>query len=220
MARGKSDGNQAVDDEGIARRLSDVSKKPAPGRGSDRQRQLVVAAAQIFRTKGYDATSLQDLADAIGIQKGSVYHYIRTKEDLLFVIIDDLHKQLFRLNVAWESIEGDPLGRIRSFVEGHVRASMVNLEHAEIYFRDFRALDREHKKLIITSRDAYETQFRSLIQDAADAGLLRDDLDPTIATRMIFGMANWVFYWYRRAGPYSEDDLVEQVGTYALASIT
>lgn len=213
-------GRATSDDVDIGQALADISKKPAVGRGADRQRQLLAAAVQIFRTQGYDATSLQDLADAIGIQKGSVYHYIRTKEDLLFAIIDNVHKQMFRLNVAWMAPEGDPLQRIRSFIEGHVKASVANLEGAEIYFRDFRALNAEHKASIIEIRDVYEGQLRSLIQDAAEQGELRPQIDPAFATRMVFGMINWVFFWYRPAGPSGLDELIDEIGTYAIASLT
>jgi TetR/AcrR family transcriptional regulator, cholesterol catabolism regulator len=221
MARvAPSESNSESHGADIAQILADISKKPAQGRGADRQRQLIAAAAKIFRAKGYDATSLQDLADAIGIQKGSVYHYIRTKEDLLFAIIDNLHKQMLELNVAWKTLDGDPLARIRSFVEGHVRASIPNLEHAEIYFRDFRALDRDHMIAINESRDRYEGQLRSLIQDAADQGLLRENLDAAFATRMIFGMVNWVFYWYRNDGPYGLNKVIDETGVYAIASLS
>jgi AcrR family transcriptional regulator len=207
-------------DVDFSQHLAEISQKPAPGRGADRQRQLVVAATHIFRMKGYDATSLQDLADAIGIQKGSVYHYIRTKEDLLFLIIDNLHKQMLRLNVEWQTPDLDPLAQIRVFVQGHIMASLENLEPAEIYFRDFRALSAKHKKAINRSRDKYESQLRSLVASAADAGLLRPGVDPGFATRMIFGMMNWVFYWYRPNGPISVKELTAQVGEYAIASLT
>lgn len=185
----------------------------------DRYEMLIDTAAEIFRRKGYDATSLQEIADEVGLLKGSLYHYIDTKEDLLFAIIQRNHELITNGNQAWREVTDDPIRAIRTFVEGHMRQSLRNQTYSAVYFRDFRALSPERAEAIIASRDAYEAQFRSLIQAAIDAGLLRPGVTPAFAARAIFGMVNWLYYWYRPDGPLPEDEVITQLADYAIASL-
>jgi len=193
-------------------------KSGRSARGADRRRKLIDAAALTFRAKGYDATSLQDIADAVGIQKGSLYHYIETKEDLLYSVVDAVHTEMHTANSAWREAEA-PLDRIRAFVEGHVQFSIDNLVYAEVYFRDFRALSEERKTHIIAARDRYEGALRSLVEDAIAQGVVREGITPAMATRVLFGMMNWLYYWYRPDGPLSPEEIVAAIRDYALASL-
>ena len=187
--------------------------------GGDRRAQVVDIAARLFRAQGYDATSLQDLADAVGIQKGSIYHYIETKEDLLFEIIQTVHERTEGGNTAWRDVEGSALSKVRAFVEGHVRVSVDNLEYAEVFFRDSRALSASRSAQIIEARDRYEATLKKLVAAAIKEGSTRPGIDASLATRVIFGMINWIYLWYRADGPLSVDQLVKQLGDFAVASL-
>lgn len=189
-------------------------------RRADRREQMVDAAARIFQAKGYDATSLQDIADAIGIQKGSLYHYIETKEDLLYAVIEEAHNGTERGNTRWRSLVDDPLAAIRAFIEDHTRASIDHLVYAAVYFRDSEALDERRRSEILAARDRYQGELRQLVASAAKAGKLRKGIDPSFATLVLFGMMNWIYYWYRPQGPMSPDDIVRSLGDYAIASLT
>jgi AcrR family transcriptional regulator len=180
---------------------------------------LIDTSAALFRVSGYDGTALQDIADAVGIQKGSLYHYIDTKEDLLFAVVREVHERTANSNIAWKAIEGDPVGALRAFIEGHIRASIENLTFAEVYFRDFRALTSDRKAEIIDSRDQYEHQLRSLISDALTAGLIRGDVNPSLATRVVFGIINWIYYWYRPDGALGPEEIVAALSQYCIAAL-
>ncbi|HWK29585.1 MAG TPA: TetR/AcrR family transcriptional regulator [Solirubrobacter sp.] len=181
---------------------------------------MLKAAADIFRRKGYDATSLQDIADAVGIQKGSLYHYIDTKEDLLFAIIKDTHDRTLKGNSRWRTIEGDALARLRVFIEDHARVSMKHGRSTSIYFRDARALSRARRDEIMTARDEYESALRSLIEQAQAEGTVNPKLNPRLATFAIFGMINWLYQWYRPSGALSPDTIARSLADQALASLT
>jgi TetR/AcrR family transcriptional regulator, cholesterol catabolism regulator len=185
----------------------------------DRYELIIDSSAEIFRRKGYDATGLQEIADEVGILKGSLYHYIETKEDLLFAIIQRNHERITTQNKAWREFRGDPIAAIRSFVEGHMRESLKNQTYSEVYVRDFRALSPARAKEIMKIQDAYDQEFRALIQSAVDAGLLRPGVNPAFASRAVFGMTNWIYYWYRPTGSLSAEEVVEQLADYAMASL-
>ena len=187
--------------------------------GVDRRAQLVDTAAKLFRARGYNATSLQDLADVVGIQKASFYHYIETKEDLLFAIVEAVHDATEKGNTGWQDAPGGALGQIRSFVEGHLRISIANLEYAEVFFRDSRSLSAERQAVIVEARDRYESVLKKLVADAVGEGRVRKDLDPSLATRVVFGMMNWIYLWYRADGPLGVDELVSQIADFAMASL-
>ncbi len=196
------------------------SSATAADGGTDRQRQVLKAAADIFRRKGYDATSLQDIADAVGIQKGSLYHYIDTKVDLLFAIIKDTHDRTRKGTARWKTLDGDALAKLRAFVEDHARVSMRYGRSTSIYFRDARALTRARRDEIMAARDEYEGALRSLIEQAQAEGSVNAKLDPRLATFAVFGMINWLYQWYRPSGALSQDTIARSLADQALASLT
>lgn len=187
--------------------------------GRDRQRQVLRVAAEIFRRKGYDATSLQDIADAVGIQKGSLYYYIDTKEDLLFEIIKDTHDRTLRGNSRWQTTPGGAATRLRVFIEDHARVSMRVGRYTSIYFRDARALSRERRDEIMAARDDYEGSLRALIEEAQRDGQVNPALDPRLATFAVFGMINWLYQWYRPSGELSADEIARGLAEQAMASL-
>jgi AcrR family transcriptional regulator len=185
----------------------------------DRYELVVDTAAAIFRRKGYSATSLQEIADEVGILKGSLYHYIDTKEDLLYAIIARNHERITTGNSAWREIEGDPVAAIRSFIEGHIRLSLQNPVDSEVYIRDFRAMSEVRAAEILRTQEAYDRQFRALVKEAIDEGLLRPGVRPDFAARAVFGMINWSVNWYRPGRSVSLERAVTEMADYAMASL-
>lgn len=189
-----------------------------PQRRFDRTEIIIDTAADIFRRKGYDATSLQEIADEVGILKGSIYHYIDTKEDLLFAIVERNHALIIEGNQAWRE-ESDPVAALRSFIEGHMRLSLQNPTDSIVFVRDFRALSEERAAEITRRESAYDKDFRTLVQKALDTGQLREGVTPAFAARAVFGMSNWIHYWYQPSGRLSADKVVTELSTYAMASL-
>src|SRR3954469_22234545 len=101
--------------------------RPRTGPDPERRRQVVDAAAEVFLERGYDATSMQHIADAVDLRKASLYHYVASKEDVLFELIDR------SLTVANEAVaefaddDGDPADRLVGFIGAHVRFVRDNL---------------------------------------------------------------------------------------------
>lgn len=176
--------------------------KTTPRRRVTRKRRAEVldATARVFNEKGYEATTIQDIADELGILKGSVYYYITSKEDLLFEVLEDVHSAALEAVHQAVAVDGDPLQKIRAFVETLSRFNAENQIRMGILLHDFRSLNEPRRKLIVRERDLYDQMLRKLIQDGQKQQIICPDIDPKITTLAVMGMINTIYQWYRPAG--------------------
>lgn len=186
-----------------------------------REREILDAAAAVFHEKGYVASSIQDVADAVGILKGSLYYYIDSKEDLLFEILVDTHHESMRRLAQWQQIEGDPLIKLRAFIEGHLMANIANRIKIGVFLHDFRSLSPDRRKAIIRDRDTYDDYVRTLIREGQEEGLVTSDADPKIVAMALMGMMNWIYQWYRpdKPGGVAPRDLARSFADFALSGL-
>src|SRR2546423_12864337 len=105
---------------------------------TNRQAEVTEAAIEIFWQKGYRAASIQDVADKVGVLKGSLYYYIESKEDLLWRIIEDVHAQSSEILEESLALDVDPIERIRLFIERHVEWYLNNVKEVTVFFREWR----------------------------------------------------------------------------------
>jgi AcrR family transcriptional regulator len=161
---------------------------------------VVDAAVRVFHARGYEATSIQDIADEVGILKGSIYYYISSKEDVLFEILDEVHRgALTSVQGAIES-DADPLARIGSFVATLARFNADNLERMGIFLHDFRSLSEPRREEIVRERDRYDVILRRLLSAGKDRGVVCPDVDPKLTALAVMGMINTIYQWYRPSG--------------------
>ncbi len=189
------------------------------GKSQRRRQELIDAAAKIFQDKGYEAASIQDIADALNILKGSVYYYIDTKEDLLFAAIDQVHRSALANMDKLRQLDDPPLTLIRLFIESHIKHISDNLVKATVFFHDFRSLDRERHDYIVAERDEYDAFLRGLIARGQADGSICPDIDPKLATLAILGMMNWSYQWYRVGGGLDPMEIGRQFADIALGGL-
>jgi AcrR family transcriptional regulator len=157
-------------------------------------------AARVFHDKGYDATTIQDIADELGILKGSLYYYISSKEDVLFEVLQDVHEAALAAVREAVAIDGDPLQKIRAFV---TTLAQFNAEHSVrmgILLHDFRSLSEPRRREIVRARDRYDRMLRKFITEGRREGLISPDVDPKMAALAVMGMINSIYQWYRPSG--------------------
>src|SRR3954467_1105093 len=118
-----------------------------------RQSEILEAAARVFHEKGYESTSIQDIADAGGILKGSLYYYITSKEDLLYEILQDVHQEALKNLDKIAALDGTAMQKIRAFVVVHFAHNAENLVKMGVFFKDFRSLSGERRTTIVEERD-------------------------------------------------------------------
>lgn len=185
----------------------------------ERRKEIFEAAARIFSEKGYAATSIQDVADAVGILKGSLYYYIDSKEDLLYGVIQDAHETGLANLERVEGLAGNALVKLRYVIEAHLRSNIENLVKVGVFFHDFRSLSGQRHDYIIQERDQYDQRIRQLIREGQEEGVITPDIDPKIATLAILGMVNWVYQWYRPMGPESPEELASTFADLVLGGL-
>lgn len=161
-----------------------------------RYTEIVTVAARLFATKGYGATSVQDIADDVGMLKGSLYHHISGKQALLVAVIQSVHDSaLDRLSEARKQA-GSPLETLSWFISDHVMYNIDHLNGIRVYFQEFRSLDAPNADRIWRDRLTYDRFVRKLVIDAQMSGEADGTVDPSDTAIAILALMNWVYQWY------------------------
>ncbi|HXY81652.1 MAG TPA: TetR/AcrR family transcriptional regulator [Gaiellaceae bacterium] len=174
---------------------------------SSRKSELTRAAARLFAEKGYHGTSVGDLAEALGVQKGSLYSHIDSKADLLWEVARE-GAEAFHAALDAVPDEGPVVERIRLALRGHLRVVAEQLDIATVFVREWRYLEGDRLDHYLAERRRYEERFRSLFREGREHGELRTDLDDGTAAQLALSSANWAYTWLR---PGAEtDDLADR----------
>lgn len=194
--------------------------KTAPARTqSAREDEILAAAARIFREKGYHGTSVQDIAESVGLLKGSLYHYIRSKEELLARLFDGALDETVRDLEAIASRDATASERLRAMVKAYVAAVTANLDAVGLYLREWRALPAPELSRLRARRRA----MRAVFEDVIAQGVRRKEFaasDVKISALAIMGMANWLFEWYRPRGRLRPEQLADEIADRAVRSVS
>jgi AcrR family transcriptional regulator len=161
---------------------------------STRRRDLSRAAARLFAAKGYHGTSVGDVAQAMGVQKGSLYAHIASKQDLLYETMregaDAFHGALDALPEEAPAIE-----KIRLALRAHLAIVAEQLDVATVFVQEWRYLEGERRDEILAERRRYEQRIREFFREARELSELRADLDEWAATMVFLSAANWAYTW-------------------------
>lgn len=184
----------------------------------DRTREICLIAAQIFFTKGYNATSLNHIADALGITKAALYYYVESKQELLYRIIkfglDDVKGEV--LDPARDIKDAEE--RLRFIILNHARLSAGGNHAVIIISHEVDALNFEQKQEVLHRRREYFEFIRNTLVELKAQGKLRE-IDLTTATFTILGMIIWLARWFSPNGKMSLESVCEDVCEMALRGI-
>ncbi len=161
-----------------------------------RRNELTRQAARLFAEKGYHGTSVGDLAEAMGVQKGSLYAHIDSKADLLWEVA---REGAAAFHAALDAIQDElpPTEKIRLALRAHLRVVAEQLDVATVFVREWRYLEGERRDEFIAERRRYEERIRALFREGRELGRLRSDLDDATATLLALSAANWAYTWLR-----------------------
>ena len=196
-----------VNQDAILRSLiaEDLVSDPASARG-----RLLHEAAGLFRDKGYERTTVRDLAAAVGIQSGSLFHHFRTKEEILKAVM----VETIRLNTALMQAAVDAADTSHDKLRALVRAELESIngqtgEAMAVLVFEWRSLSETSQAEVLKLRDIYEALWLDVLGTlSANQTLLAD---PFVVRRMLTGALSWTVTWYRPDGGLSLDDLTDQV---------
>ena len=161
---------------------------------SARRSELTREAARLFAQKGYHGTSIGDIAEALGVQKASLYHHIESKQDLL----DETTREgAAAFHAALDAIpeELPAVERIRLALRAHLRVVAEQLDVATVFVQEWRYLEGERREEFLAERRRYEERIRALFREGRDQSELRTDLDDAAAARVFLSVGNWAYTW-------------------------
>ncbi|KOG45473.1 TetR/AcrR family transcriptional regulator [Streptomyces decoyicus] len=180
---------------------------------------LLAVAVEVFIERGYDGTSMEHLSKAAGISKSSIYHHVRSKEELLHRAISRALDGLFGVLEEPGALQGRAIERLEHVTRRVAEVLMDELPYVTLLLRVRGNTDTE--RWAMGRRREFDHEVSALLKQAAAAGDLRDDVDIRLATRLLFGMINSIVEWYRpgRGGAVSRDEVAEAVVRTAFAGL-
>jgi AcrR family transcriptional regulator len=161
----------------------------------NRDSEILDAAISVFSQKGYSAASLQEIASNVGILKGSLYHYISSKEALLFRILDGSHAAAAAIMADVEALNLPLEEKFLTYMESLTFWYLTNRERAKLYDNEWRYLDGEFGEKVRRQRRAYRAYVREMVDQAVAEGKGHPDLDPDLATKFVLSAINSVPSW-------------------------
>jgi AcrR family transcriptional regulator len=161
---------------------------------SARRTELQRQAARLFAERGFHGTSMEDIAEAMGIQKPSLYEYVSSKQDLLDETARDgaraFHAALDAIDERAPAVE-----KLRRALRAHLRVVSEQLDVATVFVREWRYLEEPRRGEFVAERRRYEERIRAFFREGVEQSELRTDLDVTAATLLFLSAANWAYTW-------------------------
>lgn len=173
-----------------------------------RRDDILQAAAQIFRQKGYDAASMQDIADAVGLQKASLYHHVDSKQDILLALLDHALDLLIADMQAVLASDLPADEKLLAAMRAYVDRLTSEADLAAVLLLEYRSLEPRLRAKHIQRRDKVEAAWREIIIQGTRAGLFRQ-VDSAVAGFALLGVQNWMITWYNASGRLKADDLAD-----------
>ena len=175
-----------------------------------RREEIILAAAQVFRERGFDAATLRDIADALNTDRASLYYYIGSKEELLQEIVRDVLARDVRAAEAIKRSRASTSDKIRTLIESMVTSYAENYPHIAVYMEDLGRIARQDTEWatdVIARTRRYESLVRSILNKGRRDGTLRADLPGDVCSLALFGMINWMHRWYRPGMKWSPEEI-------------
>ena len=185
-----------------------------------REQEIVAAAAKVFKEKGYHAATTRDIAAEVGIQQATLYYYITSKEELLYLVVREPITRLYDQVEAIVKAHTPVRTKIAQAMRAHLAAFDESYPHMFVYVQELPNLIGALQDKIRESPERYQHLWEDILQQGIAAGELRTDLDVSATVLMIMGMCNWLHRWYRKGGRLDTETLAQQYASALLDGIT
>lgn len=179
---------------------------------------ILEAAAQIISQKGFHAASMHDIAQAVNLQKASLYHHVTSKQEILVALLD---RALDLLIARMEAVMAQPLPAdemLRLAVRNYLQGMLEHRDLASVLLLEHRSLDPEYTARHIPRRDRFEHLWRDLIQNGQQQAIF-NCVDPILTVRALLGVMNWTITWYHPEGSLTPDAIALQFADLFLSGL-
>lgn len=187
--------------------------------GAETEKAIRKAAIELIAKHGFEAMTLRDLAEHVGLQPGSIYRYIATKDQLLVDIMAEHMEALLAAWRKWDDAQADPRARLESFVEFHIRYHFERQKEVLIANLELRSLTPDARRAAVALRKAYENELCTIL-DAGMTAHLFPRIDSGVATYAIISMLTGVCFWYSPKGRLPVDDIIDIHKQLVLGSLS
>ncbi|SHG26125.1 TetR/AcrR family transcriptional regulator [Geodermatophilus nigrescens] len=189
-------------------------RRGRPGHSLD---SLLDVAVAVFNERGYDATSMEELAARLGVTKSAIYHHVPSKVELLRMALDRALDALFAVTAEPGAVTGRAIDRLEHVVRGSVRVLAAELPFVTLLLR-VRGNSAVEEAALARRRE-FDRIVTDLVRAAEEEGDVRPDVDPAVTSRLLFGTVNSLTEWYRPGGSLSADDLADALVTTAFRGL-
>ena len=189
-------------------------RRGRPGHSLD---SLLDAAVALFNERGYEATSVDEVATRLGVTKSAIYHHVPSKVELLRMALDRALDALFAVTSETGATTGPAIERLEYVVRGSVRVLAAELPFVTLLLR-LRG-NTEIERTALQRRREFDRIVAGLVRAAEHEGDVRTDVDPAVISRLLFGTVNSLTEWYRPGGDLSADDLADAVVTITFSGL-
>ena len=177
----------------------------------DSRQEILRTAARLFQQQGYDATSMNDVAAALKLSKGGLYHHFQSKDEILFDLMDHA------MDITQERVINpvrdiaDPEERLRMLIRLHIEVVLsVRDREITVMLHENHPLSPSLRRRINTRKKDYVHFVENLIAEVQRARQSKGIVSPRAAAFALLGMINWIYQWYRPEGTLQEEDLVRE----------
>lgn len=179
-------------------------------RNARRKSEILAAATKLFHEKGYSTTSLDDIADRVGFTKPAIYYYFKSKDDLLFEIVDGIVDDALSRIRDIVTREGSAAERLQDLLVENTRVILENLEANTVFYNSRGLLTPQREQDVRAREREYTQVVRDLYASGVRAGELRD-IDPAVASSTLLGASIWTYRWFDATGRLSQERVARDV---------
>ena len=183
-----------------------------------RKDQITDIAQNLFRERGYAATSMRDLAKAVGIEPASLYSHIKSKEEILSGICHRIADEFLEGMQKLEAQDKQPVEQFRAAVLAHVKVIARNMDASGVFFNEWRHLSGDDLAMFKHKRAQYEEYFRNILRKGIEEGVFRDT-DIHFTARVIFSAMNGMHEWYNPNGKLSPLGICNKICDLVLSGL-
>ena len=172
---------------------------------------ILRTSARIFAAKGYHSTSMRDISRATGVSLAGLYHYCKSKDELLFLIQDHCFGCVQeRLEQRIRKIS-DPFEKLRTLIDNHLSFFAANMAEMKVLSHEAESLAGELNERVSAKKEKYARLARKILREIQEQQRTKAQIDLTVAAYALFGMMNWIYNWYDPRGKLSVKQLVDNI---------
>ena len=176
---------------------------------------ILEAAALVFRQKGFHGASMQDIADAVSLQKASLYHHVTSKQEILLLILDRALELLLERISSITTQDITPDRKLQAMMREYMKILVENQDLAAVLLFEHRSLESKQHARHVPNRDKFEQLWKDVLVEGVKARIFKCD-NPALATRALLGIMNWTMTWYSPDGPLSIEQVADQYSSLIL----